>query len=918
MEPVSDIAQQLKTAVDLDRADIVRSILSTLQQNNKDILQSVLSELNNEEGTLLHLAAKSGKTDIVRALLSAGADPGIHNAQGKTAFDLSSEFSLIITVFNEELLQATAQSNVGRVCQLLASGVNVNLSDSAESGNTPLHWAASYGSAEMVQCLCARGAVVDTLSGTGYTPLHDAVRRKDLGVVRELLVHGADPNLSIQTGKDKDKTAITLTTDAPEIVELLKDPPPVVEPEQTNTELHIGDKLVGNSGNKDPDQTPPLNAPNGVIPNGPVPESPQLKTPTFMRSLSYNQDEIQQVVTEEKMGLLWPQPQHILQKDGNPFSPQTPNVPVYVSAGPSHSCRDIIKQLNSRKEMFEFLGYELEVDTFTPLSDTRVPHILCHVNQRLCPLWASYKLIVSSTQLKVICGDLNALHSAISTIYQLFLLYFDEGRTTIPPILVDDWPDITYRGVLLDISMGRLSSMDVLKTTVEYLALLKINQIHLFCRFSTQKTPKWQLVYSKSALMEFENHCIALGIQVIPILEVAPLVQFEDIEELYDVFQDFLSCFPDSQFVSLGPRLSSFVLDTEEGQLDITDCVKMLPLSQHHTIQLCGYPLHELNTELVQQLPPNVVINEYGIQADYDFRRFCRPLSDLGINFSVCPGTASWNSFSGCPEAAVNNIYRAAKCAVNQGAIGMVTCNWSGKGHLTHQPFSWPGFLLGAGLGWNSSCHQDYLYSNLSELMNRYVFRDVKSTVGHVIVELGRAETYLIRCARGQSGNDCQRLPDDQGSTLFQFLIGPDTVPLEHITMDAIQRTMKHVKRCHAELENTDMKCTCNDLILAELQLTCDLMMYATRICRALIVSGRNPAGHNGFPVVNFGISNLPATAKTDLANRLLELLERYKSVWNGRYLEHVGRQESLITLHSLLKTFLPDQETAALLEAKD
>jgi hypothetical protein len=29
---------------------------------------------------------------------------------------------------------------------------------------------------------------------------------------------------------------------------------------------------------------------------------------------------------------------------------------------------------------------------------------------------------------------------------------------------------------------------------------------------------------------------------------------------------------------------------------------------------------------------------------------------------------------------------------------------------------------------------------------------DTSNTVGHVIVELGRAETYLVRCSRGQKG----------------------------------------------------------------------------------------------------------------------------------------------------------------------
>ena len=38
------------------------------------------------------------------------------------------------------------------------------------------------------------------------------------------------------------------------------------------------------------------------------------------------------VVTEEKLGLLWPQPQSIIQKEGKPFRPK-PSLPVFISAG---------------------------------------------------------------------------------------------------------------------------------------------------------------------------------------------------------------------------------------------------------------------------------------------------------------------------------------------------------------------------------------------------------------------------------------------------------------------------------------------------------------------------------------------------------------------------------------------------------
>lgn len=64
------------------------------------------------------------------------------------------------------------------------------------------------------------------------------------------------------------------------------------------------------------------------------------------------------------------------------------------------------------------------------------------------------------------------------------------------------------------------------------------------------------------------------------------------------------------------------------------------------------------------------------------------------------------SSLSGCPEAAINNIYNAVKCGDAHGALGAVVCNWLGKGHLTHQSFAWPGFLVLAGLSWNSDCHQ--------------------------------------------------------------------------------------------------------------------------------------------------------------------------------------------------------------------
>lgn len=916
MSSKAEIVEQLTAAVTNGRTDILRSIISAVEKDkdlySPTLLRDILNEVCCEEGTLLHLSAKMGNVDMVRTLLSANADPGIHNEAGKTAYDLVTDANVRM-VFSEELLQATAQSKLGRVCQLFASGVDVNLIDSEESQNTPLHWAASFGNKAVIQCLCTRGANVRAVNASGCTPLHDAVKRGDVQAVTELLMHNSDPMAKVTCGKEEGKTAIDLAAGKPQVLKVLTNPPkPHHETDHTAGNQSGLQKLtIRSDSSSESSLHSPM--PNGDI-NGPISPTPQLKTPTFNKKISLDSSlqPPKPVITEEKLGLLWPQPQSIIQRDGKPFTLGS-QLPVYISTGPNESSKEVQKIWQTRKSTFEMLGLSVAVSVHTQLSDSTVPHVLCCVNSRVCPGCAIYKLTISSNQVKIVCSDIASLHYAIATVFQLFSLYKDE-EIHVPPLLIDDWPDIHYRGILLDISQGRLLMKNSLKSAIETLSLNKINMIQLYCRFSKKDEPEWQAPYSKNCICELDDYCSERGIQVVPVLDVSPQIQFEDLDDLYTTLQDFIANFQNAQFVSLGPRLSSFVLDTEDGSLDTSDSIKLLPLSGDKTIQICGYPLHGMDTKLLFGIPPNVLISEYGIEADYEFRRFCTPLSEKGVGFFLCPGTSAWNSIAGCPEAAIKNIYNAVKCGVTHGCTGIVACDWSGKAHLNSHVFSWPAYMLNLGLSWNSNCHQDFLFATLGELMNRHVFYDKKSIAGQAVVELGRAETYLIRCSRAQAAGDIQRLPDALGSTLFKFLLAPDTVSIEHLSIEAVQRTVRHVKKCQQELINTDLRCQDGEEIKSELNLACELMLLATRICRSLLITGKNPSGTAGYAAINLGINNLAATVKTDIANRILEFMEPYKAAWNTRYMSTIGLQESLGTFQNLLRILLPNQDTAELM----
>ena len=144
-----------------------------------------------------------GQRDAVRALLLAGADPGLKNSAGETPIQVKWFYKMlyllmctilqqmagpeICQAFSDELLRAVAGSDLGRVEQLLDSGLGTDCVDSEQTANTTLHWAASFSNKTMVDLLVRKGAEVDRTNSEGCTALHDAVGRGDEEVAVALI-----------------------------------------------------------------------------------------------------------------------------------------------------------------------------------------------------------------------------------------------------------------------------------------------------------------------------------------------------------------------------------------------------------------------------------------------------------------------------------------------------------------------------------------------------------------------------------------------------------------------------------------------------------------------------------------------------------------------------------------------------------
>ena len=86
--------------------------------------------------------------------------------------------------------------------KLLRAGLNIHTTfDTETTRNSPLHWAATFGTAKLVKTLVEDyGAEVNTMNSNGDTPLHEAVNRIDLEIAEILLRNGSDVRIKSSKG----------------------------------------------------------------------------------------------------------------------------------------------------------------------------------------------------------------------------------------------------------------------------------------------------------------------------------------------------------------------------------------------------------------------------------------------------------------------------------------------------------------------------------------------------------------------------------------------------------------------------------------------------------------------------------------------------------------------------------------------
>ena len=360
----------------------------------------------------------------------------------------------------------------------------------------------------------------------------------------------------------------------------------------------------------------------------------------------------------------------------------------------------------------------------------------------------AYRLELGADGVRIAAGTDEGVFRARQTLAQLKAQVAADG--SLPSLCIEDAPAFRHRGVLMDISRGRVPRPERLKRRLALLAAMKINHVQLYFEhpfaFAFDPDIAGEDAYGPDVVRDLDDFCQALHIELVPCFtcfghlgKILSLPQYRALAEvefpaadwagatflqrlhgatvnpdhpgtlaLFEkLLGEFLPCFTAGTFnlcgdetYELGAHLGQ-PTSAGLGELYARHVRNIAGIAKKHgkSVMLWGDMLRK-HPEAIGQLPDGATVLDWAYFPSNDFTR-CRQFAEAGVPFWTCPSTRGFGMlFNRVPEAA-EVIRRQVDAASAFGGEGILNTDWGDFGHFNMPAASLHPLALGAALAWN-------------------------------------------------------------------------------------------------------------------------------------------------------------------------------------------------------------------------
>ncbi len=379
-----------------------------------------------------------------------------------------------------------------------------------------------------------------------------------------------------------------------------------------------------------------------------------------------------------------------------------------------------------------------------------------------------YALRVRPDAVRVRAGGSAGLRWATETLLQWMRA---DGR--LPAVEIDDGPDFPRRGVMLDISRGKVPTLEDLCALVERCAAWKLNVLMLYIEhpFAFRRHPEIGAGCSPlraDELRTLDAYAALRHVELVPNLQTlghmervlvqaryAPLAEGdarwtlapahpgsyallgELFDELLPNFRSPLTHINCDEPWDLGTGQSKALADALGGPAPLlvrhVETLRALLAEAHGRGEVMmwadfahGHP------EQIDAFDPSMIFCDWWYEGDFDADRVAR-FAAAGRRFWVCGGTCAWNALFPRVGPALDTISRWADAGRRHGAEGLLVTEWGDFGHYNLLGNTWLALAWAAQEAWSGPVDE----ASFDRAFGAQVFDDATRRAARVYRELG-------------------------------------------------------------------------------------------------------------------------------------------------------------------------------------